>query len=827
MFSTGLNNGAQAVALTERLPMAYFCGPGIVALKFGGFARTLRFRGGDAGSMSGEELEAAMGRLHEALRRVRGQLSMLIEGRRVPAPDYPGAGLPERDKRRLWPDPVSYLYDEERREGYGRAGARLESDRTITFVWKCGTAASRRARGLFMRRRPRPAAEAAQEMREFIHATDVIKGMLDGVMKECAWLGDEDTFDYYHKTVSTHRHRVRPSFGKARIDYDIADCRLVGGVDPMLGDCFLRVVTVKNTPDTVPAALADLDALPFEHRCTLRWIGLEHAAGLRKIQAQLTDWNMLGVAMVPMLISYLLKSDRQTTNVSANAMAEDAADALHAARLDDLTIGWTNLNVIVWDRDQAALDRKVQAVTDLLNRHGLTLRTYGIATLDTWLGCVPGHIYADPRRPIRTSVNLAHLMSYSSVWSGDKWCARLGGPAAIVATTDGSTPFFLSLHRGDLSHTLVLGPSGSGKTTLLNALCLGWRRYRRSRICLFTIKGGGEILTRMLGGVSYQVGEIGGDALGFQPLAHADEPNERVELMDWLLDLLRAQRVAVDTAVRDEIAAALADIAANPPERRTLTHLSSYVNTPAVKAALRHYALDGGTYGRLLDDDRDRIALSDVLSLDMTELLKKKEIAPHVLSHLFRYIERRIFTGDPVLLIVDEAWRFLGDALFTARFDEWLRAARSRNVTVVFATQNMKDAFDDTIGKVLADAENVPNIILLPNERAASEKGRRLYEKLGFHERDIQIVAGAVPKKHYYFTCPAGRRLFDLGLGPLGRLLCATTDEADVKAARRIHAQSPGEFRERYLEARGLTWMADFIRQEKGARPGEAAAAAD
>ena len=52
-------------------------------------------------------------------------------------------------------------------------------------------------------------------------------------------------------------------------------------------------------------------------------------------------------------------------------------------------------------------------------------------------------------------------------------------------------------------------------------------------------------------------------------------------------------------------------------------------------------------------------------------------------------------------------------------------------------------------------------------------------------------------------------------------------DEADVKAARRIHAQSPGEFRERYLEARGLTWMADFIRQEKGARPGEAAAAAD
>src|SRR5690349_23178502 len=134
----------------------------------------------------------------------------------------------------------------------------------------------------------------------------------------------------------------------------------------------------------------------------------------------------------------------------------------------------------------------------------------------------------------------------------------------------------------------------------------------------------------------------------------------------------------------------------------------------------------------------------------MTELLKKKAVAGHVLAHLSRYVERRIFGTGPVLLIVDEAWKFLGDSLFTAKFEEWLRAARSRGVTVVFATQNMKDAFDDTIGKVLADAENVPNIILLPNDRAASEKGRAPYEKLGFTERDIRIVADAEPKRQYY-----------------------------------------------------------------------------
>jgi type IV secretion system protein VirB4 len=593
----------------------------------------------------------------------------------------------------------------------------------------------------------------------------------------------------------------------------------------MLGDKYFRIITVKNSPDTLPASMADLDALPFENRYTVRWIGMEHAEGMRKIERQLADWNMLGVKMIPMLINYMMKSDKQTTNIAANAMAEDAQEALYSVRRDELTIGYANLNVMVWDSDPGELDRKVQKITDLLNRKSLVIKTYGISTLDTWLGTIPGHIYADPRRPIRTSVNLSHFMPYSSVWAGEKWNKQWNCGPLLIATTDGSTPFWLNLHRGDLGHCLILGPSGNGKTTVLNCLAVGGRQVADAKVCMFTIKGGGEIVTRLLGGVSYQVGEIGGAAIGFQPLLHADEPNERIELIGWVLDLLRAKNVEITTDIEAEISAAMDDIGANPPKRRTLTHLSSYLNTPEVKAAIQYYTLQGGNYGRLLDDDEDRISLSDVLSLDMTELLKKKEIAPHVLAHLFRYIERRIFTGNPVLLIIDEAWKFLGDVMFSAKFDEWLRAARSRNVAVVFATQNMRDAFDDTIGKVLADAENVPNIILLPNDRAASEKGRAPYEKLGFHERDIQIVANAIPKRHYYFTSTAGRRLFDLNLGPIGIALCASTDDKDVQAARRLYAKHPDEFRERFFEGKGLKTVADFIRMEKGALPVVAMAA--
>lgn len=827
MFRTGLNRGADAVPLTERLPWAYFAEQGIVFLKFGGFMRTLRFRGGDADNMDGGELNVTMHRLHDALRRVRGQMSLHIEARRVPAAKYPGHDLSDADRRAVWPDPISFVFDEERREAYEAVSTHFETERYITFVWRCSKSSTQRARSMFRKNaRKSGGKQVSREMHEFLQSSDMVKGMLDGVMKECDWLNDDDTLDFLHKSISINTHRVKASYGKARIDYDVADCRVVGGTSPMLGDCHMRVISLKNAPDTIPAALKALDTVPFEHRYALRWIGMEHGDGLRRIESQLRDWKMLGIAMIPMLISYMMKSDHQKENQTANAMAEDATEALYAVRRDDMTIGHANLNVVVWDRTMDGLDYKVGIITDIMGRLGLTTTSYGVASVDTWLGTLPGHIYADLRRPIRTSVNLAHFAPYSSVWSGETRNAHLDADPLMIVTTDGSTPFRINLHRGDLGHTLVFGPSGNGKTTWLNGIMVGWRRYRNSKVCVFTIKGGADIVTRLLGGVSYDVGAVGQNALGFQPLAHADEPNERVELFGWVLGLLKDQNVVIDTNVREEVSAALDDIAQNVVSRRTLTHLSGYLTTPELKRAIQHYALAGGTYGHLLDAKTDNIALSDVVSFDMTELLKKTDVAKHVLAHLFRYVERRVFTGDPVLLIVDEAWRFLGDALFTAKFEEWLRAARSKNVVVVFATQNMQDAFDGGIGKVIADAENVPNIVLLPNDKAATEKGRVAYERLGFNERDIDIVAKATPKQQYYFTCSAGRRLFDFKLGPVGVALCASTSDNDLKKARKILAQHPDDFVGLFLESKGLHQTARYYRQDVGVDAGHIAVAA-
>ena len=67
----------------------------------------------------------------------------------------------------------------------------------------------------------------------------------------------------------------------------------------------------------------------------------------------------------------------------------------------------------------------------------------------------------------------------------------------------------------------------------------------------------------------------------------------------------------------------------------------------------------------------------------------KPLIAP-VLTYLFHRLEAR-FDGRPTLLILDEAWIFLDDAIFAARIREWLKTLRKKNVAVVFATQSLAD----------------------------------------------------------------------------------------------------------------------------------------
>jgi len=98
---------------------------GVVLNKDGSFQRTARFRGPDLDSATQGEL-IATSRLNNALRRMGSGWALFIEAERRAAADYP---------RSEFPEPLSWLVEEERRAAFEESGHHFESGYHLTLVY--------------------------------------------------------------------------------------------------------------------------------------------------------------------------------------------------------------------------------------------------------------------------------------------------------------------------------------------------------------------------------------------------------------------------------------------------------------------------------------------------------------------------------------------------------------------------------------------------------------------------------------------------------------------------------------------------------------------
>jgi type IV secretion system protein VirB4 len=90
---------------------------------------------------------------------------------------------------------------------------------------------------------------------------------------------------------------------------------------------------------------------------------------------------------------------------------------------------------------------------------------------------------------------------------------------------------------------------------------------------------------------------------------------------------------------------------------------------------------------------------------------------------------------------------------------------RKANAALMLSTQNWSDIFNSSLKDVLI--ETCPNKLFLPNPEATSETVRVYYEMLGVNSREIEMISRAMPKREYYQRTPNGRRLFNIGFGPV------------------------------------------------------------
>jgi type IV secretion system protein VirB4 len=269
--------------------------------------------------------------------------------------------------------------------------------------------------------------------------------------------------------------------------------------------------------------------------------------------------------------------------------------------------------------------------------------------------------------------------------------------------------------------------------------------------------------------------------------------------MEWVDSLLALNGVHTTPNQRNEIALAIVNM--HDSGARTLSEFSLTIQDESIREALRQYTADGAM-GHLLDADHDGLALSDFTVFEIEDLLNlgEKYVLP-VLMYLFRRIEVSL-RGQPAAIVLDEAWLMLGHPVFRAKIREWLKVLRKANCLVLMATQSLSDAANSGILDVIM--ESTATKIFLPNIYARDEEASALYRRMGLNSRQIDILATAVPKRHYYYVSGKGRRLYDLALGPLALAFIGNTDKESLATIKVLEARYGDGWVQEWLNLKGL-----------------------
>ena len=808
----------KASRLMDHLPWAGFIAPGVLLNKDGSFQKSLTFRGPDLASSTQSGLASARAQLNNALRRLGSRWCLHVEALRAPSQTYPDSE---------YPDPVSQLVDEERRAAFEAEERHFESRYFITFTYLPPEDSMGRAASLIIENAPTGQGSDSMyriALRDFQGVVRQVGDILAGFMPEIRELNDDETLTYLHACISTKRHPVKSPDVPFYLDAMLTDDDFQAGLFPKLGNHFIRTISVRSYPSTsTPGMLDRLNSLGVSYRWVCRFLPLDKEDARKTIDKTRKQWFAKRKGVAAMIKETITKEPSMLEDSDAMAKAMDAEAAMLVLGSDSAGVGYYTPTITLTDPDPDRLAAKVREVESAINRVGFVAKVEDVNAVEAWLGSLPGHAYADIRRPLVTSLNLCDMLPISANWSGPSINAHLSEQATLRGTTspvpplmhartDGTTPFRFDLHQGDVGHTMIVGPTGAGKSVLLNTIATQWLRYDRAQVFIFDKGASSRAATLLTGGSFYYLGGERSE-LAFQPLADIDTKDDIAWAQEWVQDIVEAEGIPITPTVKEEIWTALQNLASGPRDQRTLTILAASIQDASVKDALAPYTLSG-PHGYLLDAAEDTLSTgANWQAFEMEALMENKSAIGPVLTYLFHVLDRRRFedNGRPTLLILDEAWVFLGEGSFSKKIEAWLRTLRKKNVAVVFATQSLGDVINSPIASALI--ESCPTRVFLPNPDARTPQISAVYERFGLNEQQIDIISTGLPKREYYYQSRAGNRLFELGLGPVALATVASSSPEDHKLMDRILAEGV-PFRPAFFEAKGLRDVADFVRDD-------------
>jgi type IV secretion system protein TrbE len=739
-----------------------------------------------------------------------------IDAVRMPASAY---SPPEAS---AFPDPITALIDEERRQHFMLEGNHYESEYALVLQYTPPLRRNSKVADLIYDDKPEDRdSPAVRILAGFKRALDDLEDTLGDSVK----LRRMHSYNVKDRTGREHMQDELVNYlqicvcGESTpinvppvpmyMDAYLGNVPVWAGDTPKIGEKFVTCVALDGFPaESYPGILDVLDHMAISYRWSSRFIYMDQHEALSDLRKYRRKWKQ----QVRGFWTQVFRTQNNTINEDAIMMARQTDDAITDASSAMVTFGYYTPVIVLMGEKREEILESARTIVREVRRDGFNARIETVNTMESWLGTLPGHPYPNIRRPLIHTLSLSDMLPLASVWPGleSNPCPLYppNSPPLLHAATAGATPFRLNLHVGDLGHTLIFGPTGAGKSTLLATIAAQFRRYPNSKITSFDKGRSMMALTLAVGGQHY---DLAGDAgsPGLCPLAFLETDGDAAWAEEWLSTCFELQSGQPATPRQKEEIHRAIRIMRSHPEGRSLTDFITTIQNADIRSALAHYTIDG-PLGKLLDNRQDELrdASFSVFEIEDLMALGERSLIP-VLLYLFRRFETSL-TGQPALLLLDEAWVMLGHPTFREKIREWLKVLRKANCAVVLATQSLSDAVKSGLLDVLLEA--CPTKILLPNEEAdkagteAFMGPRDLYALFGLNDTQINIIQTAVKKRHYYYISPEGRRLFDLSLGPVALSFVAVSDKKQVKRVRELARQHGERWPYQWLKEREVQY---------------------
>ncbi|MGR9060774.1 conjugal transfer protein TrbE (plasmid) [Rhizobium leguminosarum] len=802
-----------APSFADLVPYAGLVDNGIILLKDGSLMAGWYFAGPDSESSTDLERNEISRQINAILSRLGSGWMIQVEAVRLATVDYAAAGKSD------FPDRVTRAIDEERRAHFEREQGHFESRHAIIATYRpTEQRRSTLSKYIYSDEGSRKQSYADTVLFIFRNAIREVEQYLANVISIRRMMTRETTerggarvarydelLQFIRFCVTGDNYPIRLPDVPMYLDW-IATAELQHGLAPKVENRFLGVVAVDGLPsESWPGILNNLDLMPLSYRWSSRFIFLDAEEAKVRLERTRKKWQQ----KVRPFFDQLFQTQSRSIDQDAMSMVAETEHAIAEASSQLVAYGYYTPVVVMFENDPERLKEQMEAIRRLIQAEGFGARIETLNATDAYLGSLPGNWYCNVREPLINTRNLSDLIPLNSVWSGNPQAPCPFYPPdspPLMQVATGSTPFRLNLHVDDVGHTLVFGPTGSGKSTLLALIAAQFRRYEDAQIFAFDKGGSMMPLTLAVGGDHYEVGGDEGTGLSFCPLSDLSSEGDRAWACEWIESLVAMQGITITPDHRNAISRQIGLMAGAPG--RSISDFVSGVQIREIKDALNHYTIDG-PMGHLLDAETDGLALGVFQTFEIEQVMNtgERNLVP-VLTYLFRRIEKRL-TGAPSLIVLDEAWLMLGHPVFRDKIREWLKVLRKANCAVLLATQSISDAERSGIIDVLK--ESCPTKICLPNGAAREPGTRDFYERIGFNDRQIEIVATAIPKREYYVASPEGRRLFDMALGPLTLSFVGASGKEDLKRVRALSEEYGPEWPIQWLQTRGIKDAASLL----------------